>query len=75
MKPSNFPGRKNLRRMKALNQLQRAKNTKAERLDRPPGFSRKLEQEKLEKLIVPHAVARGVRSKKDRSSRGKLTRS
>lgn len=74
MKLKNNPTRKLQRRQNALTQLHRAKNTKATRLDRASGFDRKAEQEKLESLLMPPSVARGIRTKKDRSSRGRLTR-
>jgi hypothetical protein len=72
MKPANFPGRKNDRRIRALAQLQRGENTKADRLGRPPGFSRSSEIKVISSLIVSAEVARNVRTKKDRSSRAKV---
>jgi hypothetical protein len=72
MKPKNFPGRKNEKRKRALAQLKKAANTKADRLDRAPGFSRAREIERLEAKIMPESVARAVRTKKDRSGRAKL---
>ena len=72
MKPSNFPGRKNERRIRALAQLGRPQNTKADRLDRPPGFDRAAEKRAVGSLIVDADTARSIRTKKDRSARGKL---
>jgi hypothetical protein len=72
MKLKNAPGRKNTRRQKALTQLYKATNTKADRLDRPPGFSRKDAINNLAASIVSDGMARGIRTKKDRSARGKL---
>lgn len=74
MKLKNAPGRKNDRRKRALSQLTKAKNTKADRLERPPGFSREAEKDRLIASIVPDAVARGIRTKKDRSHKAKVTR-
>jgi len=60
MKPMNFPGRKNDRRKRALKRL----------------AADKLEEMKiLMHRIVPDSVARSIRTKKDRSARGRLTRS
>lgn len=72
MKPKNFPSRKNARRIRALAQLQAAKNTKADRLGRTPEFSRAAEMNALQGLIMPDSVASAVRTKKDRSGRGRL---
>lgn len=58
MKPKNFPGRKNDRRKRALAQAVR--------------FGRADEVEVLKSRIIPDAMARGIRTKKDRSARGKL---
>jgi hypothetical protein len=73
MHPKNFPGRKNDRRRKAVKQLMIPTNTKAERLDRVPGFARMDEIRHIsEDLIMPVAVARGIRTKVSRVARGKL---
>lgn len=58
MKPKNFPGRKNARRRRALAQAM--------------VYGRKDEVEVLKARILPESIARGIRTKKDRSSRGKL---
>ncbi len=72
MRPANFPGRKNERRKGALLQLLAAKNTKADRLDRPPGFSRQSEVQAVSAAIVLDDVARSTRTKKDRSAHARL---
>ena len=72
MTPANFPGRKNERRIRALAQLIRATNTKAERLDRPPGFHRDSEKAALARLIMDAGTARAIRTKKDRSAHSKF---
>jgi hypothetical protein len=72
MYPMNFPGRKNERRIRALAQLRKPRNSKAIRLDRPPGFHRETEIERLEELIMPANVAAGIRTKKDRSTRARF---
>lgn len=58
MKLKNSPGRKNDRRKRALAQAIR--------------FDRKDEIEILRARILPDSMARSIRTKKDRSSRGKL---
>jgi hypothetical protein len=72
MKPKNFPGRKNDRRKAAQAQLFGAENTRANRLDRPPGFNRAAEINRLSKLIVSDEAARAIRTKKDRSTRARI---
>jgi hypothetical protein len=62
MKPMNFPGRKNARRERALQRLmRRALNGRPLK-----------EAATLSSRIVPDEIARGVRTKKDRSARGKI---
>lgn len=58
MKPKNFPGRKNDRRKLALKQA--------------IAFKRTAEVDALNSRILPDAMARGIRTKKDRSARGKF---
>jgi hypothetical protein len=58
MKPKNFPGRKNDRRKVALREA--------------IAYGRKEEAAILNARILPDAIARGVRTKKDRSARGKI---
>lgn len=58
MKLKNSPGHKNDRRKKAIAQALR--------------FGRKAEAEILKARILPDSMARAIRTKKDRSSRGKL---
>lgn len=72
MKLSNNPSRKNERRKRALAQLMHPKNTKAQRLDRPPGFNRFEEIDRIQQMLMFDHVARSIRTKKDRSARGKL---
>jgi hypothetical protein len=66
MKPKNFPGRKNDRRKSALARMDapRAGMSHAWMAEHPHSL--------LQKKILPDPVARGIRSKKDRSARGKL---
>lgn len=56
MKPANFPARKNARRLRALKRLA-ANHPDAARLQR---------------RLTSEAVARSIRTKKDRSARAKL---
>jgi len=56
MKPRNFPGRKNDRRKAALAR----------------GPSDKAGADVLRSRILPDQVARSIRTKKDRSDRGRL---
>lgn len=72
MKPANFPGRKNERRIRALAQLVRHQNSKAERLDRPPGFSRDNEMRAVASRIIDADMVRNIRTKKDRRDRAKV---
>jgi len=58
MKPANFPGRKNNRRKRALVQA--------------AAHGRKGEVEVLSSRILPDAIARSIRTKINRSARGKL---
>lgn len=62
MKPKNFPGRKNDRRKVALRSLRNRKDQDAANLEALTLHSR----------IMPDTVARGVRTKKDRSHKAKL---
>ena len=62
MKPMNFPGRKNDRRKLALKLVRNKENTEAA----------VAEAMVLTGRIMPDAVARGVRTKKDRSHQAKL---
>jgi hypothetical protein len=59
MKPRNFPGRKNDRRKGAFKRLR---------------SDQIAEMKILLDRIVPDSVARGIRTKKDRTSRAKLAR-
>jgi hypothetical protein len=66
MKPRNFPGRKNDRRIRALT-----------RMALPPrGLSPAMRAEhpfEITRLrIIPDTIARSVRTKKDRTNRAKL---
>lgn len=56
MKPANFPGRKNDRRKRALANM--SKDAKS--------------YETTKARVLPDSVARGIRTKKDHSARGKL---
>jgi hypothetical protein len=64
MKPANFPGRKNDRRKGALARLRPATAFNPEKATK--------EQEVLRSRILPDSMARGIRTKIDRSARGKL---
>jgi hypothetical protein len=64
MKPRNFPGRKNDRRKAALARLNPLTAFNPEKA--------KQEQSVLKSRIIPDSMARGIRTKKDRSARGKL---
>lgn len=59
MTPSNFPGRKNARRTKALGLASRKKNREAA----------EIEAANLLAKIIPQHTAEGIRTKKDRSAR------
>lgn len=66
MKPKNFPGRKNDRRKAALARIQP-----------PPTHLSPYEMachpySRLSAKILPDSVARAIRTKKDRSARGKI---
>lgn len=67
MKPKNFPGRKNDRRIGAEGRRLRMPifDARSERLH-------KQELEALQARILPDSMARGIRTKKDRSARGKF---
>lgn len=70
MKPKNFPGRKNARRCEALARLDQHMASfvaDGRRLD----LANK-ERSALRSRIVAPDVARSIRTKKDRSSRGKF---
>jgi hypothetical protein len=68
MKPCNFPGRKNERRKRALARMALPpKGLSAEALSKHPYEITRLR-------IVPDTMARGVRTKKDRTSRAKIAR-
>jgi hypothetical protein len=68
MKPMNFPGRKNQRRIDALARM------------KPPSsgaghYERSIHPYSLLKAkIIPESIARGIRTKKDRRDRAKLSR-
>lgn len=66
MKPRNFPGRKNDRRIAALLHMKAppAGLSLAQIVEHPHDI--------LRRRILPDAVARAIRTKKDRSARGKL---
>jgi hypothetical protein len=64
MKPRNFPGRKNDRRKAALARLKPSVAFNPEKA--------KAEQAVLCSRILPDSMARGIRTKIDRSARGKL---
>lgn len=70
MKPANFPGRKNDRRKTALARMKKPELTGS--------LANKAEQRRAsayhitEARVLPNSVARGIRTKKDRSARGKL---
>lgn len=72
MKPRNFPGRKNERRHKVLARLKHIKNTKAERLGRPPRRNVDYEVDILIERIMRPETARGIRTKIWRGDRGRL---
>lgn len=65
MKPRNFPGRKNDRRARAL-----------ARMAMPTGLSHAEKAEHpfyiTQSRVIPDQVARAIRTKKDRSARGKI---
>lgn len=65
MKPCNFPGRKNDRRKRALARMTKPVGLSAAEQSEHPYFI-------TAARILPDAVARGVRTKKDRSARGRL---
>jgi len=65
MKPKNFPGRKNDRRKGALARLGSDISLTGE-------GEKEREQRALMSRIIPDGIARSIRTKKDRSARGKL---
>lgn len=65
MKPSNFPGRKNARRQRALARMKRPTTLSLAQQVEHPFFI-------TQARIVPDEVARATRTKKDRSARGGL---
>jgi hypothetical protein len=64
MKPRNFPGRENDRRKGALARLKPSAAFNPEKA--------KQEQSVLKSRIIPDSMARDIRTKIDRSARGKL---
>lgn len=66
MKPCNFPGRKNDRRKSALARMT------PPRSDMPLHLYVETEYALLRQSIMSDAVARAIRTKKDRSARAKL---
>lgn len=64
MKPHNRPGRKNIRRLDALDRLAKKKNKDAA----------EIEGVNLRAAIVSQSHADAIRTKKDRSARGKFQR-
>lgn len=83
MAPKNFPGRKNARRVRALDraQAQLASDTRRTANGREVPLSPS-EREKINRVagstarrILPQAQAEAIRTKKDRSGRGKFARS
>jgi hypothetical protein len=68
MKPANFPGRKNDRRIRALS-----------RMDKPRGLSLAAQAQHPYFItrcrVLPDHVARGIRTKKDRTHRASFARS
>lgn len=66
MKPRNFPGRKNDRRVVALLHM------KPPPAGLPLSEIAKHPHDILRRRILPDAMARAIRTKKDRSARGKL---
>ena len=71
MRVKNFPGRKNDRRKSALARLgARNGGTPPTQLDRD-GLDD--EDATLRNRIMPDSLARGIRTKKNRSARAKLT--
>jgi hypothetical protein len=68
MKPMNFPGRKNERRKRALARMAKppADLSAAALSEHPWEITRA--------RILPDAIARGVRTKKDRTHRAKIAR-
>lgn len=64
MKPRNFPGRKNQRRKDAI-----------ARHKGPANMAERNDYTNTQLRIVPDAVARAVRTKKDRSAFARLVRS
>lgn len=66
MKPANFPGRKNDRRVVALLGMKPpADNLSLGEIAKHPFTI-------LQSRILPDAMARGIRTKKDRSARAKV---
>ena len=65
MKPRNFPGRKNDRRKRALKRL--GSGISMTGMD-----AKAIEQRALISSIMSDSEARGIRTKKDRSARGKF---
>lgn len=65
MKPANFPGRKNTRRKEALARMTVPRFELGEDKYKHPYYQTK-------NRILPDSVARGTRTKKDRSARGVL---
>jgi len=63
MKPKNFPGRKNDRRVAAEGRRLRM---------HPHNARNKQELDALALRIMPSSMARAIRTKKDRSARGKF---
>lgn len=65
MKPLNFPGRKNDRRIRALARMEKPIGLSAHQQSLHPYFITQLR-------VLPDVIARGIRTKKDRSARGRL---
>jgi len=65
MKPKNFPGRKNDRRKRALTRLGAG-------ISMVGVDAKAVEQRALISRIISESEARGIRTKKDRSARGRL---
>lgn len=73
MDVKNFPGHKNARRLTALTRLQTATTCFDGRPLRPLK-DREAEMNKLTLRIMPQARAEAIRTKKDRSGRGRFSR-
>lgn len=70
MKPANFPGRKLARQRGALERFKETPGKRPEAL-----AAKNLERQRLQELTaMTDEQARGIRTKKDRTSRAKLGR-